>query len=230
MKIHDTNIYEKFALRGQELKEKDTIIINKPGITNININSSHFLIDSMVGAGGAGGSGIIQNGIFYSGGGGGAGGGYVNKKMGCHDLSILQVIIGEGGSINNLDGGDTILNLIDNLGNIKYTLTAKGGLRGGTGVNNKGGAGGKSDCSQFNGENGQDGETAIACQSPPLGGNGGSSIQGGGGLGGLNYQNLSSNNLIGQNGRAGGGGGGGCPGVNNGGGKGGDGELILRFF
>lgn len=107
---------------------------------------------TMVGGGGAGGIGFIRDGNTYiSGGGGGGGACLTQKPVRISRDTILEIKVGQGGSINNTpDGGDTYVK-ITYPDNTVTTITCEGGKMGHPTIlfenNINGGIGGK--CSEY---------------------------------------------------------------------------------
>lgn len=200
---------------------------------------------TMVGGGGAGGTGCMKNGIIYSGGGGGAGGSCLKKPViivnpSREDIKI-RTRIGRGGTIDSPDGGDTIVTIYVG-SKIIFKHTANGGKRGGcSDINNKGGKGGSCATNEmFGGYDGQQGSITLSSIGKLFGGRGGNSAFEEGGLGGYQssvnknsdvdgYDNPdNSKNPCGQDGVMGSGGGGSAIGSQDVG-KGGDGFVIVEF-
>lgn len=107
---------------------------------------------TMVGAGGAGGIGFIRDGNTYISGGGGGGGACLTQKPVriCRD-TILEIKVGQGGSMNTIpDGSDTYVK-ITYPDNTNLTVTCEGGKMGHPSLlfenNINGGIGGK--CSEY---------------------------------------------------------------------------------
>lgn len=202
---------------------------------------------TMVGGGGAGGSGCIKNGILYSGGGGGAGGSCLKKPViiinpAREDITI-KIKIGKGGNETTFDGCDTSVCIFVGQ-KLIFKHTAQGGKRGGsTDSNNKGGKGGSCSTNEmFGGYDGQQGSISLSSVGKVFGGRGGNSAFEEGGFGG--YQSNifkiendtdgydhpdNSKNPQGQDGVMGSGGGGSVPGLGDKIAKGGDGFVIVEF-
>jgi len=211
-----------------EEKKKHSLLIDNDVVTEIPHGIKEIFL-SLVGGGGAGGLGIIKDGISFSGGGGGAGHGLRGISVQIADNPHIKVDchIGKGGDGVSPVGGDTIVKIIVN-GSVYLTLTGGGGSPGGSGISNNGGLGGK-----LNGENirasNSNGNKGSACipSHPPTGGSGGTSLFAAGGKGtSYHLQDLSEGN-----GKWGSGGGGKIPTspyeVPT---KGGDGFVIIEYI
>jgi hypothetical protein len=203
---------------------------------------------TLCGGGGAGGHGSMKNGIFYGGGGGGAGGSCLKKPVIIvnpmnEDINI-KAKIGMGGTINNLDGGDTSVCIYVG-SKLILKHTAQGGRHGGNqDNNNKGGIGGGCGSNvMLGGYDGGAGSITLSSIGKVFGGNGGNSAFEEGGFGGYQKNGFkiendtdgydhpdNSTNPQGQNGHMGSGGGGSVPGIAPELiGKGGDGFVIVEF-
>ena len=160
------------------------------------------------------------------------------------DDITIKTRIGIGGTISNLDGGDTSVCI--HIGSkLIFKHTAQGGKHGGNqDINNKGGLGGGCGSNQMlGGYDGCVGSVSLSSVGKVFGGNGGNSAFEQGGFGGY-QKNLftiendtdgydhpdNSTNPQGQDGYMGSGGGGSCPGLNDDLiGNGGNGFVIIEF-
>lgn len=192
--------------------------------THIIGNCTNFIYITAVGAGGAGGVGLVKDMYYYSGGGGGAGACIIKKPIKVTPGTIINVYVGLGGFIkpdlSGENGENTTIEILYPNGTIK-TLVLHGGNNGFP-FNNvlqvNGGKGGIDDCGLtfLNGADGSDGCITIPSQIAACGGKGGKSMMCNGGKGGGNYfdnggKGGTTNMLSGENGEFGSGGGGSIP-------------------
>jgi hypothetical protein len=205
-------------------------------------NDIKFIYLTMVGGGGAGGIGFIQNMYYYSGGGGGSGACVINKPICVEIGTIIKIKVGKGSDARfDLCGENTYVEILyPNL--TKITVCASGGRNGRPSSiedpNVDGGCGGKSYLCMLKGCRGKDGTISLPSYTSANGGDGGSSIFYKGGDGGCSYFSDGGlggtvTNLLGENGKFGSGGGGSCPKsnidrTNRISGLGGDGVVIIE--
>lgn len=210
------------------------IVYDKPGTEQelIITNDIKFIFVTLVGGGGAGGIGYIDNMHYYSGGGGGSGACIINKPVEVIKGTIIKIYVGNGGSqITNKNGEDTYIKIINNNTIDNYIIIAKGGENGNPkpplhngGLNFnydsitivEGGHGGYVEYCIGKGVNGENGIISIPSFISTRGGDGGSSLYYRGGHGAGNYftnggMGGTLTNLIGESGKYGSGGGGSAP-------------------
>ncbi|CAH6421090.1 Hypothetical protein KVN_LOCUS130 [uncultured virus] len=193
---------------------------------------------TMIGGGGAGGIGYVQNYYYYSGGGGGAGAYLIKKPIAVNGGEIVSLKVGKGGIATQNEGEESYIIII--LGNIQNKYSIEGGKNGNPSTIFRdnflnGGSGGISGYSSIqDGESGYDGEVNLPSQPNANGGNGANSYFGKGGTGGyFNEENIIS--LIGKDGSYGSGGGGSSPRTNFDlnsklSGNGGDGFILIEMI
>lgn len=188
---------------------------------------------TIVGGGGAGGIGFINDVYYYSGGGGGAGSCLVKKPIKVKINYKLKICVGKGGTYNS-NSNNTIVKVYNECDKKIETIIAEGGKNGYPtidmineiihckkkfNVNDivKGGSGGKSMlCESLDGKNGNDGGFALPCQISSYGGTGGNCMFFKGGNGGNNMLNNGGESgdkyyINGEDGCYGSGGGGSYP-------------------
>lgn len=196
------------------------LFINDSGIYDYSTQVTQLFV-TLAGGGGAGAKGNVSNGVFHSGGGGGSGGCHLKTPITIPDGTSsvsLACQIGDGGTIDNPDGGDTILTVIcDGLPLI--SLIGKGGKGASSSIGGTAGSG-----NSLYSSAGKNGNSAVSSQ-PQAGGDGGDSVLFTGGKG---YTvSLNDTNLC--NGKYGSGGGGMIAGVDNIFGNGGKGSIVIEY-
>lgn len=183
-------------------------------------NSKQIFV-SMVGGGGRGGIGSIQDGLFIAGGGGGAGGACSRIPFYNEGYVSFDCRVGKGGNEEYPNGNDTEVDIyIDDVFNTTFSV------KGGKSAEGKlGGLGGKGYYT-FNGLDGSEGTVSLSSHLP-VAGAGGSSIHYNGGVG-MTYDMLDNSQT---NGNWGSGGGGGLPGADSLLiGNGGDGFIVIEYI
>ncbi len=217
----DLSVLQKEDMYHQ-VTEKN-LFVTKSGMYDYSTAVSRLLI-TIVGGGGAGGVGNISSGVFISGGGGGGGGGHSKVPIiipeGISSV-MLACLIGEGGTLDHPNGGDTIITVICDGLPIK-SLVATGGK---SATSNYGGSHGIGN-SISNGNSGTSGNIVVSSQIQ-LGGDGGDSIMYTGGKG----YNIGMEDTSLCSGYYGSGGGGMIPGLDNteNFGNGGKGAIIVEY-
>ena len=184
--------------------------VTKKHTLNIAENVKIIYITAIAG-GGAGGIGFINGMYYYSGGGGGGGSCMVKKPIHVVEHTVININVGRGGSqMENIDGGDTIIEIIYP-NNDKDVLCIAGGknacptkdiiinknnyVNTSSNANSNlvlGGTGGiSSTTALFNGDVGNNGNISVPSQPIPTAGDGGSTIMSNGGSGVGNISLLS---------------------------------------
>lgn len=207
-------------------KNKHSLLIDEDSVVDIPLGVKEIFL-SLVGGGGAGGLGVIKDGISFSGGGGGAGHGFGSIPIKITDNSVvtLECKIGKGGNGVTPPGGNTSVNIVVN-GNVYTCLIGGGGHPGGNGFTNNGGLGGVLNGQNVRAKGGVKGSANITSY-PPIGGSGGASLFAAGGKGTSYHMRDHSE----SNGKWGSGGGGKIPtSPYETPTKGGDGFVIVEYI
>jgi hypothetical protein len=220
----------------QDISGSDNCCTTRQVYTDIE-TEHHYIVNkdisyiflTMVGGGGCGGIGYVDNFYYYSGSGGGSGACIFKKPISVCIGTVIKITVGKGGnSLTNNNGTQSSVKIIYPNGKCEVSCV-DGGFNGNPSImdfecnklndNVKGGKGGQHhDCclAFLDGCSGEDGEVALPSFATAQPGNGGSSAFANGGKGGSNILSEGGSggiytDLVGKDGKFGSGGGGSCP-------------------